>query len=144
IAESQAIRTHLIERKDFARLTQFDALFIRETTAVPHHTFRFAKAAERAGMPVIDDPASILRCTNKVFLAELLRGHGLPTPRTHLLTKSTLTRFAERFDQPVVLKIPDGSFSQGVKRAGDAAEFSRIAQDMLRQSEIILAQEFMY
>ena len=29
IAEAQGIRTHLIERKDFARLTQFDALFIR-------------------------------------------------------------------------------------------------------------------
>ena len=144
IAESLGIATHLIEKRDFARLTQFDALFIRETTAVPHHTFRFAKRAERAGMPVIDDPASILRCTNKVFLAELLRGHGLPTPRTHLVTKPTLGRFADRFDQPVVLKIPDGSFSQGVKRAADAAEFMDIAQGMLRQSEIILVQEFMY
>jgi glutathione synthase/RimK-type ligase-like ATP-grasp enzyme len=144
IAETMGIATHLIEKRDFARLTQFDALFIRETTAVPHHTFRFAKQAERAGMPVIDDPASILRCTNKVFLAELLRGHGLPTPRTSLVTKRTLDRFAERFDQPVVLKIPDGSFSQGVKRATSADEFGQIARDMLRQSEIILAQEFMY
>ncbi|GGF30821.1 hypothetical protein GCM10011611_41120 [Aliidongia dinghuensis] len=144
IAETMGIATHLITRRDLARLTQFDALFIRETTAVPHHTFRFAKKAERAGMPVIDDPASILRCTNKVFLAELLRGHGLPTPRTQLLTKATVAPFAERFDQPAVLKIPDGSFSQGVKRAAGADEFTAIAQDMLRQSEIILVQEFMY
>jgi glutathione synthase/RimK-type ligase-like ATP-grasp enzyme len=144
IAETMGITTHLIEKRDFGRLTQFDALFIRETTSVPHHTFRFAKKAERAGMPVIDDPASILRCTNKVFLAELLRGHGLPTPRTSLLTKQTLGQFADRFDQPVVLKIPDGSFSQGVKRATSGDEFTGIARDMLRQSEIILVQEFMY
>jgi glutathione synthase/RimK-type ligase-like ATP-grasp enzyme len=144
IADAMGIATHLIEKRDFARLTQFDALFIRETTAVPHHTFRFAKKAEQAGMPVIDDPASILRCTNKVFLAELLRGHNLPTPRTRLVTKPTVAGFAERFEQPVVLKIPDGSFSQGVKRAADAAQFTAIAQDMLRQSEIILVQEFMY
>ena len=144
IAEAQGIRTHLIERKDFARLTQFDALFIRETTAVPHHTFRFAKQAERAGMPVIDDPASILRCTNKVFLAELLRGHNLPTPRTELVTKRSLAKHVALFDQPSVLKIPDGSFSQGVKRAASAEDFARIAAEMLQQSEIILAQEFMY
>ena len=144
IAEAQGIRTHLIERKDFARLIQFDALFIRETTAVPHHTFRFAKQAERAGMPVLDDPASILRCTNKVFLAELLRGHGLPTPRTELVTKRSLARHVALFHQPAVLKIPDGSFSQGVKRAASAEDFARIAAEMLQQSEIILAQEFMY
>ena len=58
----------LIERKDYPRVAQFDALFIRETTAVPHHTFRFARKAEREGLPVIDDSASIVRCTNKVFL----------------------------------------------------------------------------
>ncbi|MEI9986162.1 MAG: RimK family protein [Aliidongia sp.] len=144
IAETMGIRTHLIEKRDFQRLTQFDALFIRETTAVPHHTFRFAKQAERAGMPVIDDPASILRCTNKVFLAELLRGHGLPTPRTALVTKRSLAQHVALFDQPAVLKIPDGSFSQGVKRAADAEDFARIAGEMLQQSEIILAQEFMY
>jgi hypothetical protein len=82
-------------KKDFSRLTQFDALFIRETTAVAHHTFKFAKKAQAEGMPVIDDPGSILRCTNKAFLAELLRENGIATPRTRLVSRRTLARFEE-------------------------------------------------
>jgi glutathione synthase/RimK-type ligase-like ATP-grasp enzyme len=31
---------------------------------------------------VIDDPVSILRCTNKVYLAELLAPAHVPIPRT--------------------------------------------------------------
>ena len=49
---------------------EYDALFIRETTAINDHTYRFAKRAESEGMVVIDDPQSILRCTNKIFLAD--------------------------------------------------------------------------
>ncbi|RLU03337.1 MAG: RimK family alpha-L-glutamate ligase, partial [Ketobacter sp.] len=58
----------IIDRKDYVRLAEYDALFIRETTAIDHHTFRFAKKAESEGMVVIDDPMSILRCCNKVYL----------------------------------------------------------------------------
>ncbi len=144
VGEGMGIAVELIQRKDFARLTQFDALFIRETTAIPHHTFRFAKKAAASGMPVIDDPASILRCTNKAYLAELLRGHGVPTPATRMATRRTLGAVEADLAFPVVLKIPDGSFSRGVKRAGDKAEFRAIAEAMLKESEVILVQEYMY
>src|SRR5690606_29399058 len=60
-----------IEREDFGRLPEFDALFIRATTAVNHYTYRFARRAAAEGMVVIDDPESIVRCTNKVYQAEL-------------------------------------------------------------------------
>ena len=33
-------------------------------------------------MPVIDDPQSMIRCTNKVYLAERLSAERVPTPRT--------------------------------------------------------------
>ena len=46
----------LITKDDFDELIQYDALFIRETTFVNHHTFRFAKKAQSLGMVVIDDP----------------------------------------------------------------------------------------
>ncbi len=144
IGEGMGIAVELIQRKDFARLTQFDALFIRETTAIPHHTFRFAKKAAAAGMPVIDDPGSILRCTNKAYLAELLRGHGVPTPATRLMTRRTLPAVLADQSFPAVLKIPDGSFSRGVKRAGNREEFRVIADQMLKESEVILVQEYMY
>ena len=60
---------------------EFDALFIRETTLVNHHTYRFARRAASEGLVVIDDPESILKCTNKVFLAELLSRHKMPMPQ---------------------------------------------------------------
>ena len=46
----------LIQKKDFHRIAEFDGLFIRETTAIDHHTFLFAKKADSEGMAVIDDP----------------------------------------------------------------------------------------
>ncbi len=144
IGDSMGIAAELIEKKDFSRLAQFDALFIRETTAVNHHTFQFAKRAAAEGMPVIDDPVSILRCTNKAYLAELLRGHGIATPRTHMVSRRTVGELPQGLGFPVVVKVPDGSFSRSVKRADTPAQLQEIARAMLRESEIILVQEYMY
>ena len=144
VAQGMGIDAELIEKKDLSRLTQFDALLIRETTSVDHHTFRFAKRAAAEGMPVIDDPTSILRCTNKAFLAELLQGHGVPTPPTRLLSRRGLDKLEQVLSFPAVLKVPDGSFSRNVKKADDWDEFESIAQSMFKESAIILAQEYMY
>lgn len=144
IGESMDISVELIEKKDLSRLTQFDALFIRETTAVSHHTYEFARKAELAGMPVIDDSASILRCANKAYLAELLKGNDIPTPKTFLISKQSLNSMAMLLPYPVVLKVPDGAFSKSVKKANDAAQFHDISREMLKESDVILAQEFMY
>ncbi len=134
----------LIERRDFSRLTEFDALFIRETTRIGHHTFRFARKAEAEGMVVIDDPDSILRCTNKVYLAELLSASGIPTPRTVIVQRDRLLQVEQQLAYPVVLKIPDGAFSLGVHKARDRTELETIGARLLEHSELILAQEFIY
>lgn len=134
----------LITRKDFAKLPQFDALFIRDTTSVPHYTFRFAKRAEEEGMPVIDDPTSILRCGNKVYLAELLRANEIKAPKTMIFAKNRIDDIEKEFAYPVVLKIPDGAFSLGVKKAGNGDELNAILKDMFQQSQMVLAQEFMF
>jgi len=142
-----AIDVTLIERKDFSRLAEFDALFIRETTAINHHTYRFAKRAESEGLVVIDDPVSILRCTNKVYLADLLRLNNIPTPRTYALQRADIGDIGaiERaIGYPMVMKIPDGAFSRGVTRVADAAQFQQTAQALLAQSALILVQEYMY
>ena len=77
-AEAVGLDVEFITRDDYGRLAEFDALFIRETTVVNHHTYRFARRAAAEGLVVIDDPDSILKCTNKVYLAELLTRHDLP------------------------------------------------------------------
>ncbi|MBV8124045.1 MAG: RimK family protein [Burkholderiaceae bacterium] len=144
VGRDMNIAVELIEKKDFPRLTQFDALFIRETTAVTHHTFKFARKAALDGMPVIDDPDSIVKCTNKAFLADMLNEHQIAVPRTQFVSRSTLAHVERQLSYPVVLKVPDGAFSLGVKKADNGPQFRAMAQAMLKASAIILVQEFMY
>jgi glutathione synthase/RimK-type ligase-like ATP-grasp enzyme len=73
IAEKMSVDVEPITKRQLAELAEFDGLFIRETTSIDNHTYRFARRAWQEGMPVIDDPISMIRCTNKVFLMELLQ-----------------------------------------------------------------------
>ena len=141
------IAAELITRKDYSRLAEFDGLFIRETTAIDHHTYRFARKAETEGLVVMDDPESILRCTNKVFLADLLRVNKVPTPSTRIISdrkKTTLDELEQALAYPMVLKIPDGSFSRGVVKVDDRQALQSAVNSLMKKSALILAQEFMY
>ena len=136
------VDVELIDRDDFARLAEFDALFIRETTSVIHHTYRFARRAEAEGLVVIDDSKSILRCTNKVYLAEVLDRHHIRTPKTIIVHKDNVDRIIPELGLPCVLKQPDSSFSQGVVKVEDAAALEMEAARLLDKSELMIAQEF--
>jgi len=141
------IDVEIIGKRDYPRLTEYDALFIRETTSVDHHTYQFAQKAEFSHMPVIDDPNSILKCANKVYLAELLRENELATPRTEILYRdqgAALERAADLLGFPLVLKIPDGSFSRGVHKAASMDELKERSKELFQSSVLVLAQEFMY
>jgi glutathione synthase/RimK-type ligase-like ATP-grasp enzyme len=145
VGKSIGLDVELIERKDYSRLAEYDALFIRETTAMDHYTYRFAKRAESEGMVVIDDPDSILKCTNKVYLAELLAANQVPTPNTAVLQeKDDIQELESQIPYPLVLKIPDGSFSRGVFKVKDRAEFQSVSAGLFKESDLILAQEFLY
>ena len=123
-AESLDIGVELITRDDSNRLSEFDSLFIRETTNVDHHTYRIARKAVAAGLVVLDDPESILRCSNKVYLAELLSRYRVPTPKTLIVHSKNLDQLVEEFSLPCILKQPDSSFSQGVLMATDREHLS--------------------
>ena len=138
------VNVELIQRHDFGRLAEYDALFIRETTSLAHYTYQFAKKAESEGMVVIDDPDSILRCTNKVFLDELLRAHRIKTPNTVIVRRDNLDTVDAEIPYPIVLKVPDSSFSRGVYKARDRQELMDTAARLFRSSDLILAQEYVY
>lgn len=141
------IEVEMVRADAFSRLAEYDALFIRETTALNHHTYRFAKRAEREGLVVIDDPGSILRCTNKIYLFERLTAHRVPVPRTRVLYRDKngeLEALAGEMGFPIVLKVPDGSFSRGVVKVGDPDELREAAGRLFKQSVLILAQEYFY
>jgi len=132
----------IVHRDDYARLGEFDALFIRETTNVHHHTFRFALRAQAEGLVVVDDPESILRCTNKVYLAELMDRIGVATPRTVVVHRQNINDVIPTLGLPCILKQPDSAFCQGVMKAENEAEFREMAAKLLDKSELIVAQEY--
>lgn len=143
VGAQMRLEVELITRADYSRLLEFDALFIRETTALDHHTYRFAKKAEAEGMPVIDDPRSIMRCTNKIYLAELMQANHVPVPRTLILSKGRIGRVERELGFPAVIKIPDGSFSRGVFKVDDAAALKVVSEQMFKDTDLIIAQEYM-
>ncbi|MCG6966860.1 MAG: RimK family protein [Chromatiaceae bacterium] len=141
-ARTEGIDAELVTARDFGRIAEFDALFIRETTNVNHYTYRFARRAASEGLVVIDDPDSILRCTNKIYLAELLNRHKIATPASVILSRDELDRAEEQLGYPMVLKMPDGAFSTGVFKVKDRAEFEDRAAQLFHDSELILAQAY--
>ena len=142
-AESMNFGVEFITREDSNRLSEFDGLFIRETTNVDHHTYRMARKAAAEGLVVMDDPVSILRCSNKVYLAELMSRHKVPIPRTLILHNKNIGQALAEFSLPCILKEPDSSFSQGVVQVRDRGKLLDEARRMLKKSDLVIAQEFM-
>jgi glutathione synthase/RimK-type ligase-like ATP-grasp enzyme len=140
---NMGIECELITKDDYGRLLEFDSLFIRETTSINDHTYRFARKAASEGMVVMDDPQSIARCTNKVFLAELLERHGLPTPKTVVLHEDNVDDAIHQLGFPIVIKKPDSSFSRGVVKINTAEELHARLPEFFEESELLVAQEFM-
>jgi glutathione synthase/RimK-type ligase-like ATP-grasp enzyme len=142
-AEAHGFEVEIIGPDDFGRLAEFDALFIRETTQVNHHTYRFASRARTEGLIVIDDPDSIIRCANKVYLAELMSRLGIPTPKTLIVHQNNIDRVEAQLGLPCVLKQPDSSFSQGVVKVHDAAALKTALKQLFEKSDLIVAQEYL-
>ncbi|MEZ6047488.1 MAG: RimK family protein [Planctomycetaceae bacterium] len=142
VGKKMGIWVELITRYDFSTLLEFDALFIRETTAINNHTYRFASKAEQEDIPCIDDTQSIIRCCNKVYLKELLDSNNIPTPKSILLDKKMILSSETEVNFPCVLKIPDGSFSRGVIKVQNREELRTKGTQMLQKSDFILCQEF--
>lgn len=141
-ADDLGIQVDFIDKSDYGHVAEYDALFIRETTAVNHHTYRFARRAAREGLVVIDDPKSILRATNKVYLAELMERHRIPQPLTMLIHRGNIKHVGARLGYPCVLKQPDSQFSAGVIKVDNEAELKRVVRDMLDGSDLVIGQSF--
>lgn len=141
--DQAGFNVELITKNDFGELIQYDALFIRETTFVNHHTFKFAKKAQSLGLAVIDDPESILKCTNKVYLSELLLANKILTPKSFVISKENYLELPQKLAFPFILKQPDGAFSKGVFKIEHAGEYKQVCASMFQKSELLIAQEFL-
>jgi len=95
----------------------------------------------------MDDPTSILRCCNKVFLQDAFTYNDVPTPLTRIVSSgddASLDALESAFSYPIVLKIPNSAFSVGVMKAEDRAMLKKMLNELLAKSALILAQEYLY
>lgn len=142
VAEKMGCYVEFITKNDYGRVREFDMLFIRTTTGVNHYTYRFARRAQSEGLAVIDSPESILKCANKVYLAELLKAAKVPTPKSIIVSSVKDEKIPDYIGFPCVLKLPDSSFSMGVKKAKNPEELKEKLGAMLKQSDLVVVQEF--
>ena len=143
-ARANGFDVEFLNRDDYGRIAEFDALFIRETTAVNHHTYRVASRARAEELVVVDDPESIIRCGNKVYLVELAKRLELAIPPTMVVGSRTRTGDVVReLGLPCVLKQPDSAFSQGVFRADTREALAAGLERLLSRSDLVVVQSFM-
>lgn len=146
-AAKSGINAETITARQAGQIAQYDALFIRETTAIDHYTYRLARRAEREGLVVIDDSTSILRCCNKVFLHDAFSYHRVPSLRTRTVisaSEAELDAIEEQFGYPCVLKMPEGSFSRGVFKVDTREELAARLTELLSDTALVLVQEYLY
>lgn len=142
LAEKMGFYTEIISPKELSRLSAFDALFIRQSTEVNNEAYAFARKAQQEDIAIIDYPDAILKCCNKVFMAEALENAEIPTPKTVIVHKDNKDHIIEKTGLPVVLKSPDSTFSFGVKKAETEEEYFEVVTAMLKKSDLVIAQEF--
>ena len=141
-AEDVGFNVELINKDDINRLAEFDALFIRDTTSVNHYTFRMAQRGEAEGLVVLDDSQSILKCTNKVYLAEVMKHYHISCPETVIFNREMADRIPSQMRFPIILKQPDSFFSMGVVKVENMEEFIHESARYFEKSDLIIAQEF--
>lgn len=142
IGKEMNINVELITKADYQRIPEYDALFIR-TSSVDPYIYRFSRFAQTEGLAVIDDPNSILKCTNKVYLYEILHKSGIPTPQTIVVYGGNYEKIAETHPYPCVMKTPDGFSSLGVAKIHNSDEFKKRAKSWLEGSDLLLVQEYL-
>ncbi|WP_300438134.1 RimK family protein [Christiangramia sp.] len=142
IGEKLGFYTEILAPKDLSKLSAFDALLIRQSTEVNNEAYAFARKAQQEDIAIVDYPDAILKCCNKVFMAEALENAKISTPKTVIVHRDNVNSVLEITKLPVVLKSPDSTFSFGVKKASTEEEFNELVSTMLKKSELVIAQEF--
>lgn len=143
IGNKKGVHVHRIEPSELARLGDYDALFIRVLTGLELPAFRFALRAEALGMPVMDETRSIIRCSNKVYLYELLSRAGLRQPPTMIATRQTRYEdLAAALRLPFIVKLPDGSFSSAVFKVKGREDYEHRAADLFKESPLLICQAY--
>ena len=135
------LEAELIGPDALERLPEFDALFNR---AGPEGIiYEFLRKADSLGMPVVDDPESVLKCGNKVFMQELMNRHRIATPRTLIVHRGNVDEVVPTLSLPCVLKLPDSGFGLDVVKIESEDSLRKETERFFNKSELLIAQEWL-
>ena len=137
------LEAELIGPDALERLPEFDALFNRASPEVNGIVMDFVRRAESLGMPVVDDPESIVRCLNKVYMHELMNRQRIPTPKTLIVHRGNVDDIVPTLGLPCVLKLPDSGFGLDVIKIESEDELRHEAERFFKVSELFIAQEWL-
>ena len=138
--ESLGIQVNVIDQTAIKTIPEYAGLFIRTTTSVNHYTYEFSRYAAQENLVVIDDPQSIVKCSNKVYLAELLCHHHINIPQTVIVSKYRPDFIPAAF--PCVLKQPDSACSLGVIKVHNVKEYKKVLKQFFKTSDLVVVQPF--
>ena len=147
VAESMGHTVEFIFPVDMKKIPKLDALFIRSNTDPMNATYVAARMAQMYGIPVIDDPASIRICADKINMYMHLMKNKVSMPITRFLKKKELDEaqaaalFLE-LGSPLVLKEPSTSFSARVEKVSGVEELLKVARRFFKLSDWIVVQEY--
>lgn len=143
-ALNNGMDVEIIGEEDYFRLTDFDALFIRETTYRDHYTSNFAQTAHNLGLFVIDHPKDIYQCTDKVNFHKRCDREGIPTPLTLIVNRSFQRSYYRPLSGfPLVYKSPYGCFSRDIYKVDNEAEHKVAIEKLYAENDNVLVQTYM-
>jgi glutathione synthase/RimK-type ligase-like ATP-grasp enzyme len=139
--------SYFIFPTEIKKVVKTDALFIRARTDPLNISYVAAKMAALHGIPVIDDPRSILICSDKVNMYLHLMKAGVPIPHTEFMSHDDIrsSRAKELFatmGTPLILKEPSTSYSLRVKKLSKVSDLIRTARGWNKLSDLLVVQEY--
>jgi len=147
VAERMGHTVDFIFPVDIKKIPKLDALFIRANTDPMNATYVAARMAEMYNVPVIDDPASIRICADKINMYMHLMKNNVAMPKTRFLKNKELDEAEARqlfadLGEPLILKEPSTSFSARVEKVSTPEELLKVARRFFKLSDWIVVQEY--
>lgn len=135
-------------RPELMSIPRYDGLLIRALTDPLNTSYVAARMGEAHGLRVVDEPASIVVCCDKVNMYQHLMRAKVPIPDTRFLSEDEVTveqahELFEAFGRPLVLKAPNSSFSAYVEKVNDAEAFVQVGKRFLRRADRLVVQQYL-
>lgn len=148
LAHEEHVKLDFLTKDDLYLLRNYNSLFIRTLTDKDNYTYQWALIAEFLNLKMIDTSRGISLGSDKHLQYELFKLTNLNMPDTKIVHYHTRDQFEKlaSFKFPLVLKIPNGSFSNGVYKVDNLQELQIKLEQLFNNKKYysLILQEYIY